>query len=688
MPNDRKVLVTSALPYANGPIHIGHMVEYIQTDVFVRYQRLRGRVCYYLCADDTHGTPIMLKAQAEGISPEQLITRVAAEHLRDFTDFGISFDRFGSTHSDENRILSEHFYTRLAAAGHIATRTIEQAFDPVKQMFLPDRFIRGECPRCHAADQYGDSCESCGATYTPAELINPVSALSGAAPVTRSSEHYFFKLGDFSDDLKAFTASDALPKEAGHKLAEWLTEGLSDWDISRDAPYFGFEIPHAKDKYFYVWLDAPVGYIATFWQLRSRLEGRSLDIDAVRSQWAQYAVHHFIGKDILNFHGLFWPAMLKAASFAQPTAIHVHGFLTINGKKMSKSRGTFITARRYLDCLPAEYLRYYFAAKLNGAIEDIDLNLDDFRARINADLVGKLVNIASRSAQLLARHLDNTLADVLPDAPLYAEFLKASESIEDCYEACEYSRAVKIVMDLADRANRYVDETRPWEIARTPQRRAELQGVCTQALNLFRVLIAYLKPILPETAAKVEALLGGPELNFESVKTPRLACAIQPYTHLMRRIEAADLAPLIDEAGGEGVPRKAAPERPAPAKAEPAKTEPKEATASDTIAAEDFARIDLRVARVVAADYVEGADKLLRLSLDLNEGRTRTVFAGIRHAYAPADLVGRLVVCVANLKPRKMRFGVSEGMVLAASDAQGLVVLEPGEGARPGMTIR
>ncbi|MHB1512648.1 MAG: methionine--tRNA ligase [Acidiferrobacter sp.] len=685
MPNDRKVLVTSALPYANGPIHIGHMVEYIQTDVFVRYQRLRGRVCYYLCADDTHGTPIMLKAQAEGISPEQLITRVAAEHLRDFTDFGISFDRFGSTHSDENRTLSEHFYMRLAAAGHIATRTIEQAFDPVKQMFLPDRFIRGECPRCHAADQYGDSCESCGATYTPAELIHPVSALSGAAPITKSSEHYFFKLGDFSDDLKVFTASDALPKEAGHKLAEWLTEGLSDWDISRDAPYFGFEIPGAKDKYFYVWLDAPVGYIATFWQLRSRLEGRALDIDAVRAQWSQYTIHHFIGKDILNFHGLFWPAMLKAANFAQPAAIHVHGFLTVNGKKMSKSRGTFITARRYLDVLPAEYLRYYFAAKLNGAIEDIDLNLDDFRARINADLVGKLVNIASRSAQLLARHLDNTLADVLPDALLYAEFLKASAAIEDGYEACEYSRAVKIVMDLADRANRYVDETRPWEIARNPERHTELRGVCTQALNLFRVLIAYLKPILPETAAKVETLLGGPELNFESIKTPRLACAIQPYVHLMRRIEAADLAPLIDEGGMEGAAPKAAA---TPARAATVQTPAKETEAAGTISAEDFARIDLRVARVVAADYVEGADKLLKLSLDLNEGRLRTVFAGIRHAYAPEDLVGRLVVCVANLKPRKMRFGVSEGMVLAASDAQGLVVLNPGEGARPGMTIR
>ena len=684
MPNDRKILVTSALPYANGSIHIGHLVEYIQTDIYVRYQRLRGRVCYYLCADDTHGTAIMLKAQAEGISPEQLIARVAAEHLRDFTDFGISFDRFGSTHSDENRILAEYFYGRLQAGGHIAVRAIEQAFDPVKRLFLPDRFIRGECPRCHAADQYGDSCEACGATYAPTDLINPVSALSGATPVTKSSEHYFFRLGDFADDLKTFTASDALPREAGHKLAEWLNEGLSDWDISRDAPYFGFEIPGAPGKYFYVWLDAPVGYIATFWQLGSRLEDRVLTVDDVRTRWSQYEIHHFIGKDILNFHGLFWPAMLEAADFARPKAIHVHGFLTVNGKKMSKSRGTFITARRYLDALPAEYLRYYFAAKLNSGIEDIDLNLEDFRARINADLVGKLINIASRSAQLLAKHLDNTLGDVLPDAPLYAEFLKASETVEACYEACEYSRAVKTIMDLADRANRYVDEARPWEIARAPERRANLQAVCTETLNLFCVLIAYLKPILPETTAKVEAWIGGPELNFESIKTPRLSHAIKPYTHLMRRIEPADLAPLIDNAQeASATPSSssaATPGKPAPPTAGKA--------GAATLSAEDFARVDLRVARVVAADYVEGADKLLKLSLDLNEGRTRTVFAGIRHAYAPADLVGRLVVCVANLKPRKMRFGVSEGMVLAASDSDGLVVLEPGEGARPGMTIR
>ncbi len=682
MPNDRKILVTSALPYANGPIHLGHLVEYIQTDIYVRYQRLCGRVCYYLCADDTHGTPIMLKAQAEGITPEELIARVGTEHLRDFTDFGISFDRFGSTHSPENRQLAEHFYERLKAGGHIAVRAIEQAYDPVKEMFLPDRFIRGECPRCHAQDQYGDSCEACGATYAPTELIHPVSALSGAAPVTKSSEHYFVTLRHFTDTLRAYTQSGALSEEAGHKLDEWLTEGLSDWDISRDAPYFGFPIPGAHEKYFYVWLDAPVGYIATFWQLRQTLANRALDLASLRREWAEYEVRHFIGKDILNFHGLFWPAMLKAADFAPPQGIHVHGFLTINGKKMSKSRGTFITARQYLDCLPAEYLRYYFAAKINGSIEDIDLNLADFRARINSDLVGKFVNIASRTAQLLTKHLGSELAPSLPDATLYTEFLAAGDTIRACYEARDFARAIKTTMDLADRANRYVDETKPWEIARAAGRHSELQMVCTQALNLFRVLTGYLKPVLPETAAKVEAFLGGPALNFENIKTPWLGHTIRPYTHLMRRIEAADLAAIA----GESLATPEAP--PAPAKAVPDKPGKPATGPAEGISAEEFARVDLRAARVIAADYVEGADKLLKLTLDLNEGRTRTVFAGIRHAYAPADLVGRLVVCVANLKPRTMRFGVSEGMVLAASDDADLVLVHPGEGARPGMKIR
>ncbi len=686
MPYDRKMLVTSALPYANGAIHLGHLVEYIQTDIFVRYQRLRGRVCYYVCADDTHGTPIMLKAQADGVSPEQLIAKVAAEHIRDFTDFGIQFDRFGSTHSDENRQLAEDFYHKIRAGGHIAVRTIEQAFDPVKHLFLPDRFIKGECPRCHAPDQYGDSCETCGATYAPEDLINPVSALSGATPITKSSEHYFFKLNDFAADLKAFTHGGALQPEARHKLDEWLTAGLTDWDISRDAPYFGFRIPGTEDKYFYVWLDAPVGYIATFWQLRNELEGRQLTLPEVCEQWSQYEVHHFIGKDILYFHALFWPAMLKAVQLARPQSINAHGFLTVNGKKMSKSRGTFITARAYLDCLPPEYLRYYFAAKLNAAIEDLDLNLDDFRARINSDLVGKLVNIASRTSQLLAKYLDNALSDTLPDAALYQEFLLAGDAIAGHYETREYSRVVKAVMDLADRANRYVDEARPWEIARAVERRAELQRVCTEALNLFRVLVTYLKPVIPETAAAVETFLGGPKLTFESIKTPWLGHTIQPYSHLMRRIEASDIQPLM---AVPETPAKTARPTAQAASAGPAPSRD-QATGENSaiISAEDFGQVDLRVARVVSAEYIEGADKLLKLSLDLNEGRVRTVFAGIRHAYSPESLVGRLVVCVANLKPRKMRFGVSEGMVLAASDDSGLFLVNMDDGAHPGMRIR
>ncbi len=675
MRNERKILVTSALPYANGPIHLGHLVEYIQTDIFVRYHRLRGRVCYYVCADDTHGTPVMLKAEQEGVSPEALIATVGAEHARAFADFGISFDRFGSTHSEENRRLSEIFYTRLHEAGHIAVRDVEQAFDPVKGLFLPDRFIKGECPRCHAEDQYGDSCEACGATYTPNDLIHPRSALSGAEPITKRSTHYFFKLKDFASDLADYTRSGSLQAEATHKLDEWFTQGLNDWDISRDAPYFGFRIPDTEDKYFYVWLDAPMGYIATFWQLRNALEGRELTPEQVCAQWGEHEIHHFIGKDILYFHALFWPAMLTAAGFAKPSAIHAHGFLTINGKKMSKSRGTFVTARAYLDCLPPEYLRYYLAAKLNGAIEDIDLHWEDFRARINADLVGKLVNIASRTSQLLAKHLDNALGETLVDAPLYEEFLLAGETIGRHYEARETSRAVKAVMDLADRANRYVDEARPWEIARAVQRRGELQAVCTQALNLFRVLIAYLKPILPQTASAVEDFLGGPELTFESIKTPRLGQTIKPYRHLLTRIEAADLRPLAGDTA-EPSPKPTRP-KPAPQDARP-----------QTLTIEEFGRLDLRVARVAHAEYVTGADKLLKLSLDLGEERVRTVFAGIRGAYEPDALIGRLVVCVANLAPRTMRFGVSEGMVLAASDGEGPFLIAPDSGARPGSPVR
>ncbi len=672
MPQSRKLLVTSALPYANGPIHLGHLVEYIQTDIWVRYQRLRGRFCTYVCADDTHGTPIMLKAEQEGVTPEALITRVGQEHARDFADFGISFDYFGSTHCPENEQLARDVYERSRAGGHITRRTVEQAFDPVKNLFLPDRFIKGTCPRCHSPDQYGDSCEVCGATYAPSDLEDPVSALSGATPVSRSSEHHFFRLGDFTASLKAFTETDALQPEAANKLREWLDAGLTDWDISREAPYFGFSIPGAPDKFFYVWLDAPIGYMATLWRLLNARQGRPLTLEEIRKAWGDYEIHHFIGKDILYFHALFWPAMLEAAGLARPHAIHAHGFLTINGKKMSKSRGTFITARDYLAHLPAEYLRYYLAAKLNGRIEDIDLNFDDFRARINADLVGKLINIASRSAQLLTRFAGGRLAETLPDPALFQEFAAAGEDIGIHYERREYSRAIKLIMELADRANRYIDDAKPWEMGRDPAQHGALRAVCTQALNLFRVLMTYLQPVLPAAAAQVSTWLGGTDLSFESAGIPLLGGTIEPYQHLMRRVDEKDLAWVA----------------PAPAPP-PAKTQAPAARApAATIDTADFGRVDLRVAAVVDAQTVEGADKLLRLSLDLVEGRLRTVFAGIRRAYDPQTLIGRHVICVANLAARKMRFGVSEGMVLAAGDGQDIFLLGVDTGAKPGMPVR
>ncbi len=672
MPQSRKLLVTSALPYANGPIHLGHLVEYIQTDIWVRYQRLRGHSCTYVCADDTHGTPIMLKAEQEGMTPEALIARVGEEHARDFADFGISFDYFGSTHCPENEQLSRDIYERSRAGGHIARRTVEQAFDPVKNLFLPDRFIKGTCPRCHSPDQYGDSCEVCGATYAPSDLENPVSALSGATPVTRSSEHYFFRLGDFTASLKTFTETGALQPEAANKLREWLDAGLTDWDISRDAPYFGFSIPDTPDKFFYVWLDAPIGYIATLWRLLNTQAPRPLSLEAIREAWGHYETHHFIGKDILYFHALFWPAMLEAAGLARPHAIHAHGFLTINGKKMSKSRGTFITARDYLAHLPAEYLRYYLAAKLSSHIEDIDLNFDDFRARVNADLVGKLINIASRSAQLLTRFADGRLGTELPDLALFQEFAAAGDDIGAHYEQREYSHAIKRIMDLADRANRYVDDKKPWEMGRDPRQHAALRGVCTQALNLFRVLMAYLQPVLPAASARVSAWLGGIDLSFESARTPLLGISIEPYQHLMRRVEEKDLAWVTT-----------APEPPAPARTEVPTAQP----AAAFIDIADFGRVDLRVAAVIDARKVEGADKLLQLSLDLGEGRLRTVFAGIRRSYDPQTLIGRHVVCVANLAPRTMRFGVSEGMVLAAGDGEGIFLLGVDTGAKPGMPV-
>jgi len=682
----RDILVTSALPYANGSIHLGHLVEYIQTDIWVRFQQLRGHNCIYVCADDAHGTPIMLKARDEGIDPEQLITRVSEEHERDFGDFLIGFDNYHSTHSDENRELASEIYTRLDKAGHIARRTISQAFDEDKQMFLPDRFIRGECPKCSSPDQYGDACEVCGATYQPTELNNPVSVLSGATPVERESEHYFFQLADFESFLHDWTRSDHLQEAVTRKLDEWFEAGLRDWDISRDAPYFGFRIPGTDDKYFYVWLDAPIGYMASFANLCARRD--DLDFDAFWKAGSDAELVHFIGKDIVYFHALFWPAMLEGAGYRTPTAIHAHGFLTVNGEKMSKSRGTFIKARTWLEHLPAEFLRYYFAAKLSGKVEDLDLNLDDFMARINSDLVGKYVNIASRCANFISKRFDGELADSLDRPELFERFAAAADDIAEHYEQRRFAQAIRTVMALADEANAYVAERAPWQLAKESGREEELQQICTTALNLFAQLTIYLKPVLPETAARAEAFLNVGARTWADLSKP-LAGTINKFKPLLRRVEQPAIDKMI-AASQDDLAAKAAPqaEPEAPSKADQTKPD-SAADDNDTIEIGDFAKVDLRVARIVSADHVEGADKLLKLTLDVGETGQKQIFAGIKSAYDPAALEGRLTVMIANLAPRKMRFGLSEGMVLAAGgDDDGPFLLAPDDGAQPGMKIK
>lgn len=672
----RTILVTSALPYANGPIHLGHLVEYIQTDIWVRFQKMRGHECHYVCADDAHGTPIMLRARQEDITPEVLIARIGEEHRADFAGFAIAFDHYHSTHSPENRELATLIYQRLREAGHISTRTITQAFDPEKQMFLPDRFIKGECPRCGAADQYGDSCEVCGATYSPSDLKNAVSVLSGARPIEKESLHYFFKLNDFTDMLRDWTRGGHLQPEVANKLDEWFEAGLQEWDISRDAPYFGFEIPGAEGKYFYVWLDAPIGYMASFKAYCAR---SGLSFDAYWQKDSGAELYHFIGKDIVYFHALFWPAMLEGAGFRTPTAIFAHGFLTVNGQKMSKSRGTFIKARSYLDHLNPEYLRYYFAAKLSGGVDDLDLNLDDFAQRVNADLVGKVVNIASRCAGFISKRFEGRLAAECPDQILYQEFVNAGESIAAGFENRDYSRAVREIMALADRANQYIDEKKPWQIAKDPEREQELHAVCSLGVNLFRVLITYLKPVLPRTAALAESFLQGGELRWDSPRTPLLAHTIAPYQALMTRVESTQVNAMLD-ASKENLQTTA----PAVPASGPLAQDPIQAI----ISYDDFAKIDLRIARIVAAEAVPEADKLLRLTVDLG-GERRNVFAGIKSAYSAEQLVGKLTVVVANLAPRKMRFGVSEGMVLAAGPGgKELWLLEPDAGAQPGLRLK
>ena len=660
----RRILVTSALPYANGPTHLGGMTEMVQTDIWVRAMRLAGHECIYVCADDTHGTPIMLQAAAEGITPEALINRVGAERRVDFAAFGIGFDNYYTTHSEENRRLTERMYRALVAAGHITRRAVKQAFDEKAGMFLPDRYVKGTCPRCATPDQYGDSCENCGATYAPSDLIDPLSVVSGTRPVERESEHIFFRLGNFEKMLRKWTRSGALQPAVANKLDEWFDAGLRDWDVSRDAPYFGFEIPDAPGKYFYVWLDAPVGYMASFENLCAR---RGLDFEEWWKPDSPAELHHFIGKDILYFHSLFWPATLEGAGFRKPTAVHAHGFLTVNGEKMSKSRGTFVTARRYLDRLPPDYFRYFLAAKLGPGLEDIDMNLEEFATRINADLVGKLVNIASRCASFIHRGYGGMLAAGLPEPGLYREFTEAGAGIVEAWETLEYAAAVREIMALADRANLYIDRAKPWLAAKDPARAQEVQAVCTQGINLFRVLMAYLKPVLPFTTERAEAFLGAKVENWRDLEVPLLGAKINEYQLLATRLDAASVQKLVETP--------MAPTESAAPAAAPAEITP-----------EDFRRIDLRVARIESAALVEGADRLLKLGVDIG-GERRTIFAGIRGAYEPEALVGRHVVVVANLKPKKMRFGTSEGMALAASDNDGLFLITPDAGAKAGMKV-
>ena len=698
----RDILVTSALPYANGSIHLGHLVEYVQTDVWVRYQRLVGNHCVYVCADDAHGTPIMLRAQREGIPPEELIERIGHEHWNDLTDFHVAFDNFHTTHSVENRRLAETIYERLLAADHIHSRTIRQAYDPEAGMFLPDRFVKGECPRCGAADQYGDACEACGATYQPTELGNPVSVVSGATPEERDSEHYFFRLADFESMLRDWIAGTdprgrpTVQPEIAHKLEEWLGEGLRDWDISRDAPYFGFEIPNAPGKFFYVWLDAPIGYMASFLNLVERRD--DLDFDAWWGPDSDKELYHFIGKDIAYFHTLFWPAMLDGANYRTPSAVFCHGFLTVNGAKMSKSRGTFMNARTYLDHLDPDYLRYYLAAKLGPGIEDLDLNTDDFIARVNADLVGKVVNIASRCAGFINKRFDGELfweADRFDDAAaeslvardalverwrtVHGEFAGAAGRIAEHYENREFSRLIREVMELADEANRLIDELQPWVVAKEAGREPELQAICALGIDLFRVIMTYLKPVVPGLTHRAEEFLGR-ELTWSDIGQLNDG-AINTFKPLLTRIDPKQVDALVEASRKELAAMNE--ETTAPATG-PLAEDP----ISPEITFDDFAKVDLRVAAITAADHVEGADKLLRLTLDLG-GETRQVFAGIKSAYAPEDLVGRRTVMVANLAPRKMRFGLSEGMVLAAGPGGGdLFILSPDDGAEPGMRVK
>ena len=663
----RNIFVSSALPYANGSLHMGHVVEYVQSDIWARFQKQRGHNCTYVCAADAHGTPIMIKARQAGITPEELIERVSAEQHEDLKAFGVAFDNFHTTHSDENELIVRRMYKALCEAGHIYTKTIEQAYDATENMFLPDRFVRGTCPRCKAEDQYGDACEVCGATYSPADLIDPISVLSETKPVWKESEHYFFRLSDFEDRLRTWIDAANLHQNITSKLEEWFEAGLQDWDISRDAPYFGFRIPDTEDKYFYVWLDAPIGYLASFLQLCDRRD--DLDFDDYWVAGSDKEAYHFIGKDIVYFHTLFWPAVLEGSGFRQPTSVFAHGFLTINGRKMSKSRGTFINARTYLDNLNPNYLRYYYAAKLGPGMDDIDLSLDDFAAKVNSDLIGKFVNIASRCGGFITKSFGGRLGAELDDAPLFDEFADASDEIANHMESREYSKAMRTIMALADKANRYIEQKKPWAMVKDKGQYPMVQAVCTQGLNMFRTLMVYLTPVLPEMAEQVQKLFNEGPWSWQSAGEPLLDHTISKYKPLLTRIENKQVERMVEQskqadAGTSG------------------------AADTSTITIDEFAKVDMRVARIDKAEPVEGADKLLKLTLDIG-GDKRSVFAGIKSAYEPESLEGRLVIAVANLQARKMRFGVSEGMVLAAGPGgENIFLLSPDAGAEPGMKVK
>jgi methionyl-tRNA synthetase len=672
----RRILVTSALPNANGPIHLGHMLEHIQTDIWVRFQRMRGHEVIYVCADDAHGTATMIRAEDVGVTPEALIEQTRIDHLADFNGFGVEYDNYYSTHSPENQQISELIYKRLQDKGLIFVKEVEQLYDPSKSLFLADRFVVGECPRCGTPDQYGDNCEACSATYNATELKNPKSVYSGATPELRSSEHYFFDLPQYTEFLRDWLQTGTVQPEVANKLNEWLEDGLRAWDVSRDAPYFGFEIPGTTDKYFYVWLDAPIGYMASFANLCERTD--NLNFDDFWGKDADSEVHHFIGKDIVNFHALFWPAELDAAGFRLPTRIHTHGFITVNGTKMSKSRGTYILAKDYLQFLDPQYLRYYYAAKLNGSADDIDINLDDFVQRVNSDLVGKVVNIASRCAGFITKQFDGDLADEMHDTELWGQFVSRSEVIADLYERDDTSKAIREITGLADLANQYIAKHEPWNMVKDESQRDTLQLVCAQAINMFRVLTIYLKPILPEMAQKAEAFLGAGPLQWNDVSSPLMAPhKINKFEPMLQRMESKRVEQLVAASASE------------PADTVEKKNTGAETAATDTqyIQIEDFTKVELRIAKILAADYVEGADKLLQLTLDVGDHQ-RQVFSGIRQAYEPDALVGRLTVVVANLAPRKMRFGVSEGMVLAAGPGgKDIFLLAPDTGAEPGMAV-